>query len=38
MPLHANGTHQVNVFERQIVIHSGRVLKHCYLHNNMDAE
>ena len=24
--------------ERKILIHSGRVLKQCYLHNNMDAE
>ena len=28
----------VNVFERQLLIHSGRVLKQCYLHNNMGAE
>ena len=35
MPLHANGTNWVNVLERQIVIVSGRVLKQCYLHNNM---
>ena len=38
MPLHANGTNWVNVFERQLLIHSGRVLKQCYLHNNMGAE
>ena len=38
MPLHANGTNLVNVFERQLLIHSGRVLKQCYLHNNMGAE
>ena len=36
MPLHANETHWVNVFERQILINPGRVLKQCYLHNNMD--
>ena len=38
MPLHANGTNSVNVLERQILINSGRVLKQCYLNNNMDAE
>ena len=38
MLLHANGTHWVNILERQILINSGRVLKQCYLHNNMDAE
>ena len=31
-------TNCVNVLECQILIHSGRVLKQCYLHNNMDAE
>ena len=34
MPLHANGTNCVKVFERQLLINSGRVLKQCYLHNN----
>ena len=29
---------EVNLFERQLLIHSGRVLKQCYLHNNMGAE
>ena len=38
MLLHANGTNRGNVLERQILIVSGRVLKHCYLHNNMDAD
>ena len=38
MPFHANGTNWVNVFERQLLIHSGRVLKQCYLHNNMGVE
>ena len=38
MPLHANGTNWMNVFERQLLTHSGRVLKQCYLHNNMGAE
>ena len=27
-----------NILERQIMIVSGRVLKQCYLHNNMDAD
>ena len=26
------------VFERHLLIHSGRVLKQCYLHNNMGDE
>ena len=32
---HANGTNWVNISELQIFIVSGRVLKQCYLHNNM---
>ena len=36
MLLHANGTNEVNVLERQILIVLGRVLKQCYLHNNME--
>ena len=35
MLLHAN---EVNISEHQILIVSGRVLKQCYLHNNMDAD
>ena len=38
MPLHANGTNWVNVFGRKLLIHSGRVLKQYYLHNNMGDE
>ena len=29
---------EVNVLKRQILIPSGRVLKQCYLHNNMNAD
>ena len=29
---------RVNISERQLLIVSGRVLKQCYLHNNMDAD
>ena len=36
--LHANGTNGVNITEHQILIISGRVLKQCYLHNNMGAD
>ena len=36
MLLHASGTNWVDVLEHQVLIHSGRVLKQCYLHNNMD--
>ena len=38
MLLHANGTNWVNISGHQILIVSGRVLKQCYLHNNMDAD
>ena len=38
MPLHVNGTNWVNVFERHLLINSGRVLKQCHLHNNMGVE
>ena len=38
MLLHANGTNWVNISGHQSLIVSGRVLKQCYLHNNMDAD
>ena len=38
MLLQANGTHWVNILERQILIPPGIVLKQCYLHNNMYAD
>ena len=38
MLLHANGTNWVSISGHQILIVSGRVLKQCYLHNNMDAD
>ena len=38
MLLHANGSNWVNKREHQILIVSGRVLKQCYLHNNMDDD
>ena len=38
MLLHANGQNWVNISGHQILIVSGRVLKQCYLHNNMDAD
>ena len=38
MLLHVNGPNWVNISEHQILIVSGRVLKQCYLHNNMDAD
>ena len=34
----ANGTNWVSISGHQILIVSGRVLKQCYLHNNMDAD
>ena len=33
-----NGTNSVNITGHQIYLFSGRVLKQCYLHNNMDAD
>ena len=38
MLFHANGTKRVNISDYQILIVSGRVLKQCYLHTNMDAD
>ena len=38
MLLHVNGTNWLNISGHQILIVSRRVLKQCYLHNNMDAD
>ena len=38
MAFHGKGTNWAIILERQILIHSGRVLKQCFLHNNMDAD
>ena len=38
MLLHANGTNGANISEHPIFIVSRRMLKQCYLHNNMDAD
>ena len=38
MLLQANGTNWVNISGHQILIVSGKVLKQCYIHINMDAD